>query len=401
MVSSQTATTTASKQQVAYLMAEDSPGNYQSEARLSVVSESGVYGVIYNYPSYLEYAYPDDVAVDTAGHLIVAECGATTDDIAQVTLSGTRTVVYSTAKYSCPAGVQIDAAGNYIVELAVAHELVKVTPAGKMTVIHRFWPGASEPFSGWGDPIRAAIDSSGNYIVTLMGSDELVKVTPAGVATVIYNFTKGTAPDGVAIDSSGNYIVAEVGTKMISRITPSGERTLVYKYAQGGNWNGLDVALDTSGNYIVAEYDTSTLAMITPDGVRTVISVIPSSPDCPHPSPTSVEVVNASLFQTTTSTTFTSTSSVTGTPSTTVTTSTTSVTSTTHLSTSVATATMLSSSSVSGQTTVSSMATSSSTTASPSTATSGSASYTMYVAAGAGVAVVGVAAALVLGRRHH
>jgi len=362
MVSSQTATTTTSKHQVAYLMAEDSPGG-----RLSVVSQSGVYSVIYDYHDYNSpTVYPDDVVADSAGHLIVAECGM--DMLTRITLPSTRTVIHSFPTGSCPASVVIDPAGNYIVALATAHELVKVTPAGVMTVIHAFSPSGTDcgPV-GWGNPFRIAIDSSGNYIVTECASDRLSMVTPAGAYSVIYNFTKGTTPTGVAIDSSGNYIVGECGTLTISKVTPSGERTVVYAYPSGTPSCGapsfigdLSVAIDPSGNYIVAEYLTFTLAVITPGGVRTPIFTIPiavwgnkSMGQYSYQHPTSVQVVNASLFQTTTSSTS------------------------------------------------SSMATSSSTTASSSTATAGSANYAVYLVAGAGVAVVAVAAAVMLRRRHH
>jgi len=352
MVSSQTAITTTGKQQVAYLMAEDSP-----DARLSVVSQSGVYRVIYQYPDdIVSNTYPDDVVVDSAGHLIVAECG--NDMLTQITLPSTRTVIYSFPGGSCPVSVVIDSAGNYIVALATAHELVKVTPTGVESVIHTFsLSGTDCGPVGWGNPETIVIDPSGNYIVTECALDRLSMVTPAGVYSVIYNFSKGTTPSGVAIDSSGNYIVGECGTQTISKITPSGERTVLYKYPSGTpscgapDYHGdLFIAIDPSGNYIVAEYLASTLAMITPGGVRTPIYTIPETPFFTIPYPVSVQVVNASLFQTATLTTSTSTSSFTGTPSTTVTTSPTTATST-----------------IKQTTTVSSVSTSSSTSSSTAT----------------------------------
>jgi streptogramin lyase len=352
---SQGQTTTTAGGQVAYLLAEDSPGG-----RISVVSQSGAYSVIYDYQDYNPGSvYPDEVVADSAGHLIVAECGM--ESLTRITLPNTLTDIADFPTGSCPASVVIDSAGNYIVALAMGDELVKVTPAGAVTVLHYFSSiGTDCGTTGWGNPFRIAIDSSGNYIVTECAADRLSKVTPAGAYSVIYNFTKGTSPSGVAIDSSGNYIVTECGTPTISKITPSGERTVVYEYpAETPSClvhGDLGLAIDPSGNYIVAEYLESTLSRITPDGVRTPIFTIPTSKYDTTQHPDSVEVVNASLFGTTTSTS-TSTRSI-STPST------------------------------------------SETVSSGSAASGGSTDYAMYAIVGSGVAVVAIAAYFIYLRRH-
>ena len=118
----------------------------------------------------------------------------------------------------------------------------------------------------------------------------------------------------------------------------------------------LGLAIDPSGNYIVAEYLESTLSRITPDGVRTPIFTIPTSKYDTTQHPDSVEVVNASLFGTTTSTS-TSTRSI-STPST------------------------------------------SETVSSGSAASGGSTDYAMYAIVGSGVAVVAIAAYFIYLRRH-
>ncbi len=75
------------------------------------------------------------------------------------------------------------APGDFIVTDNFGNRLLKVTPAGVVTVI------AS---SGLGTPMDVVIDSSGNYIVTDNVGNRLLKVTPAGVVTVIASTGLGT-----------------------------------------------------------------------------------------------------------------------------------------------------------------------------------------------------------------
>ena len=167
------------------------------------------------------------------GDYIVTEFFA--DALSKVTPGGVRTVIYTFAGGTNPAGVAIDSGGNYIVaENGAAFMLLsKVTPSGVRTVI----------LGGLGFPTGVAIDSTGNYIVTetLVGAQVLSKITPGGVRTVIFTFAAGTAPAGVAIDSAGNYIVAEFVTGVLSKVTPGGVRTVIYTFAGGTGPYGVAI----------------------------------------------------------------------------------------------------------------------------------------------------------------
>jgi sugar lactone lactonase YvrE len=211
---------------------------------LSKITPEGIRTVIRNFSgSYI----PIGCAIDSSGNYIVAE--ADVNVLSKITPDGARTVIYDFSSSGIiPGAVMIDSSGNYITigwhpghtdplwqmserdfilvkRDSVDDVLLKVTPAGVMTVIYNFSAGAM--------PVDFAIDSSGNYVVAEDSADTLSKVTPDGERTVIYNFQRYTSPSGVAIDSSGDYIVAEADTNVLSKITPDGVRTVIYDFGQG------------------------------------------------------------------------------------------------------------------------------------------------------------------------
>ncbi len=111
----------------------------------------------------------------------------------------------------------------------------KVTPAGKLTVLHSFKGGTSDgdtPFTG------LARDAKGNlYGTTSAGGRHslgtVFKIAPSGRATILHSFdgTDGDGPNGVTLDSEGN----------IYGTTPFG----------GGNNEGVAFEIDTGGRFSI------------------------------------------------------------------------------------------------------------------------------------------------------
>lgn len=205
---------------------------------LSKITPDGARTVIRNF-SWSNI--PIGFAIDSFGNYIVAEADANV--LTKITPDGARTVIYDfSAGGIIPGAVMIDSSGNYI------------TIGWRPWRTDEFWVMSERDF------ILMKRDSA---------DDVLLKVTPAGALTVIYNFSAGSMPVDFAIDLSGNYIVAEDSADTLSKVTPAGERTVIYNFAR--YTSPIGVAIDSSGNYIVAEAETNTLSKITPDGVRTVI----------------------------------------------------------------------------------------------------------------------------------
>jgi DNA-binding beta-propeller fold protein YncE len=223
---------------------------------LSLVTRGGARIVIYQFQG---RAFPQGVAIDSAGNYIVGEGDA--DILSKITPAGVRTVIYSFSPGSYPCVMLIDSSGNYIVTESTANVLSKITPAGVRTVIYSFSPGTS--------PLGFTIDPSGNFIVIEGRASVISKITPAGVRTVIYNFSLGANIQDVKVDSSGNYIVTEANTNVLSKITPAGVRTVICSFPSGAA--PIGVVIDPSGNYVVTEQGDNKLSMVTPNGTRAVI----------------------------------------------------------------------------------------------------------------------------------
>ena len=276
----------------------DSSGNYlvteatedikrsaqEDASALSKIAPDGARTVICNFSF---NHIPIGFAIDSSGNYIIAEADA--NKLSKVTPDGARTVIYDfSASGIIPGAVMIDSSGNYITigwhpghtdplwqkgernYILTKHDsvddvLLKVTPAGVMTVIYNFSAGAM--------PVDFAIDSSGNYIVAEDSADILSRVTPAGKRTVIYNFPKYTSPSGVAIDSSGNYIVAEADTNVLSKITPDGVRTVIYEFGQGSRPSHVACATLSSLPDATTSSETPTTWILVGIAVIAVVAV--------------------------------------------------------------------------------------------------------------------------------
>ena len=121
------------------------------------------------------------------------------------------------ARFNYPSGIAVDAQGYLYVADWNNQRIRKISPAGVVTTLagSSQWgnvdgTGSSARFSA---PNDVAIDASGNLYVTETGS--IRKVTPAGVVTTVSNTTSFNShgspirPQAVAVDSEGNIYFEE------------------------------------------------------------------------------------------------------------------------------------------------------------------------------------------------
>lgn len=184
---------------------------------------------------------PVGLAIDPAGNLYVADHAGNT--LRKVTPAAVVTTVAggsqvagdvdgvgSSARFSAPAGVAIDGAGNLYIADTTNHAIRKVTPGGAVTTL------AS---AGFDAPVGVAVDSAGNVYVADQ-DDAIRKVSPAGVVTVVAGAANtpgradGTgsaarfnAPTGIAVDGADDLYVADTNNHAIRRITPAGVVTTI------------------------------------------------------------------------------------------------------------------------------------------------------------------------------
>jgi sugar lactone lactonase YvrE len=214
---------------------------------------------------------------------------------------GTATGTGAAARFTSPVGSAVDSSGNVYVTDAGSGTVLKITPAGVVTVLAGT-AGVYGSANGTGAaaqfvlPFGSAVDSAGNVYVSDYGSSTVRKITAAGVVTTlagtagVYGSADGTGaavqfdnPAGVAVDASGNVYVADSYNDTIRKITAAGvSSTLAGTAGVFGSANGtgaaaqfnfpVAVAVDASGNVYVADAFNNTIRKVTSAGVVTTLA---------------------------------------------------------------------------------------------------------------------------------
>lgn len=210
---------------------------------------SGVAGSADGSGTAASFNYPNAVAVDGSGNVYVADSGnnmirkispaGAVTTLAGSTAQGSADGTGSSARFWGPSGLTVDASGNVYVSDGTNNMIRKITPAGVVTTVagstssgHADGTGTSATFSF---PRGIVMDASGNLLVADSWNTTVRKISPAGVVTTLAGSTTAgsadgtgtaasfTGPHGLALDASGNVYVADSDT--IRKITPLGEVT--------------------------------------------------------------------------------------------------------------------------------------------------------------------------------
>ena len=265
-------------------------------------------------------AYPDDVAVDGAGNLYIAE--SSDDRVRKVDSTGTITTIAGTGRFGFrgdggpavkadlfnPSGVAVDGAGNLYIADVSNHRIRKVDSTGTITTIAG--TGGSG-FSGDGGPAveaklynprGVAVDGAGNLYIAESGNERIRKVDSTGTITTIagtgergFSGDGGPAveaklynPRGVAVDGAGNLYISDATNSRIRKVDSTGTITTVAGTGQYG-FSGDDgpapaarlafprgVAVDGAGNLYIADFGNHRIRKLTPmTGPVTPVPMIP------------------------------------------------------------------------------------------------------------------------------
>ena len=189
-----------------------------------------------------QFYNPYGVAVDSSGHVYVAD--SNNHRIRKISPTGVVTTFAGSssgnadgtgtaAQFDQPYGVAVDSSGHvYVADLGNSR-IRKIDPAGVVTTLAGSSAGDADGTGSaaqFNSPHGVAVDSSGNVYVADLGNNRIRKIDPAGVVTTFAGSTSGymdgalTAakfkdPSGVTVDSSGNVYVADNNNHRIRKIS--------------------------------------------------------------------------------------------------------------------------------------------------------------------------------------
>jgi sugar lactone lactonase YvrE len=190
----------------------------------------------------------------------------------------------SAARFSTPADVEVDAAGNVYVVDAGNFTIRRMTPAGVVTTV-----AGAPPLTGASNgprldatfhfPAAIAFDPAGNLYVADRNNHVIRRINAAGIVSTFAGAVgqrgmqdgNGSAarfnfPLGVATDAAGNVYVADAENDAIRKITPAGSVTTL---VATDLWFPAAVAVATNGDVYVADRNQHLIQKITSSGQMT------------------------------------------------------------------------------------------------------------------------------------
>jgi sugar lactone lactonase YvrE len=243
-----------------------------------------------------QFHYPEAVAVAGDGTLYVADYS--NHRIRKITPSGVVTTlagssqgfsdgVGARAKFSYPAGICVDAAGNVYVSDHQNHSIRKVSPSGSVTTLAGATPGFNDgtgPAAQFNAPVGIAVDVAGQVYVADAGNHRIRKVSPAGAVTTlagsVAGFLDGSgadtrlhSPRGVCLGPDGTLFIADTNNHRIRALSPAGVLTTLAGaldgYTDGAGRTArfsfpAGVAVDGSGTLYVADLRNHRIRKIQP-----------------------------------------------------------------------------------------------------------------------------------------
>jgi streptogramin lyase len=195
-------------------------------------------------------------------------------------------------------GIVVDAGGNIYVANSSGHAILKMTPAGVVSVFAGSDAGASGFVNATGtaarfnNPLGLALDAAGNLYVADRFNYAIRKISPAGEVTTLagsgvkgYLDATGTAaqfdiPTGLVLDASGTVYVTD--HQRVRKISPAGQVTTLAGTGAPGFVNGQGnfaqfrnlggIAIDANGNVYVGDHVNESIRRITPAGFVTTFA---------------------------------------------------------------------------------------------------------------------------------
>lgn len=241
------------------------------------------------------------LAIDPAGNLYVVENTHKVRKVdaatAVTTFAGSGARAYANgngtaASFDSPVGIAIGPDGYLYLPDYWNQRIRKISLAADVTTIAgsgtRGFADGSATTAMFSLPRDVAVDANGNVYITDNSNNRIRKISPSGdVTTLAGNGTAGFAdgpgatamfksPYGIAVDGSGNVYVADNGNHRIRKISPSGDVTTLAGTGSAGFADGAGAAaqfntpnglvIGAQGYLYVADGNNHRIRRISPDG---------------------------------------------------------------------------------------------------------------------------------------
>ncbi|HWE49649.1 MAG TPA: SBBP repeat-containing protein [Bryobacteraceae bacterium] len=257
--------------------------------------------------------YPNDVTVDSAGNIYIAET-VYANSIRKISSGAIATLAGSAAssglqlgdtgpatgaRLNSPQGIAVDSSGHVFIADTANNSIREVSGGVINTVAGNRVAGFSGD-NGAGSSARlntpegVAVDSSGSFYIADTANNSIRKVTGGVITTVAGNQAKGFSgdngpaasaslnqPAAVAVDSSGNLYIADTGNSRIRKVSASVITTIAGNGTAGFSGDGgaatsaqlsapSGVALDSAGNLYIADTGNNRVRRITNGSISTI-----------------------------------------------------------------------------------------------------------------------------------
>jgi sugar lactone lactonase YvrE len=295
------------------------PNPVTTTGTVTTLAGSGAFGATNGKPTDASFNYPNGLAFDASGNILVADKG--NNQIRKVTTAGVVSLVSGTllsgssnatkigdvASFNGPTGVAVDALGNIFVADFGNHTIRKIATTGAVTLFagvsgnsgnnNAVIPATATANAinpRFNNPAGLAIDIAGNVYVADYGNNLIRKISVVdGTISTVAGKSLGNVdgvgtaaslngPRAIAIDGAGNLFVADANNNTIRKIDLTGSVTTFAGTGKAGNADGSGkaasfnhpsgITIDTNGNLFVADAGNNLVRKITPAGVVTSVA---------------------------------------------------------------------------------------------------------------------------------
>lgn len=284
------------------------------------LTPEGELTTLYNFQGKEDRGYPGRLVLGPDGFLYgVTHWAAGYATLFKISPTGTFTTVhsYTSEQENLTGDLVLGSDGNFYTTIALggaSHEgaIVKVTPAGELTVVHNFMQATDGA-----EPYCTLVQDSNGFLygeTSIRGANDngtIFRCSPAGDFAVLHHFT---APEGrplgdMVLGSDGSIYGVTMGggvyfSGIVFRLAPNGAFTVLHDFEQGLGVYGttLMIASDDTlyGASASGENGAGYLFQVAPNGTFSVLYTFEGGSDGSNPGAL-MQATNGRLYGSTAS----------------------------------------------------------------------------------------------------